>query len=202
MDKMSEDIAAWREPKPAPIHRIEQHSDPMAKSSLQSEGSEPSGPSTTVLATISEEGENKPGMRQDIKPTKIKSNPEAIREALSPKIRHARIRNGLATYHQRQKKEPIVEKDQKDDNQWLLEKTTASTGSSASNIRADTEVEQRGIMQSASETTEDCMRQTVKTVVSLKHKAVGEVEKHTIHTSSGQGSWLAALSHKIVADAE
>ena len=59
--------------------------------------------------------------------------PEASREALSPKIRHANIRK-------------------------------------TSKNRADIEVEQRGIMQSASETTEDCERQAVKTVASQKHK--------------------------------
>jgi hypothetical protein len=107
---------------------------------------------------------------------KTDDSPEANREALSPKIRHASIGNALTSgrtnYHQRQKKRPIVEQDQKEDNQWLLGKTTASTGSTALKNGADIVLKQRGITQSASETTEDCKRQAVRTVASQKNKGV------------------------------
>ena len=54
------------------------------------------------------------------------------REALS-RIRHASIGNALTSgqtnYHQKEQKIPLVAQDQKEDDQWLLGKTTASTGS-------------------------------------------------------------------------
>ena len=84
MDKMSADVAAWREPKPAPIHRIEKHTDPMVKSSPQSEGSESSGSSTTDLATISEDGENKPGTRPVPMSTKSATQPTKTRRTVLP----------------------------------------------------------------------------------------------------------------------
>jgi hypothetical protein len=77
VEKMSADVAARREPEPAPIHRLKKHTDPTVKSSQQSEVSESSGSSATVLATISKEDENKPGRRPDTRPTKIDSSREA-----------------------------------------------------------------------------------------------------------------------------
>ena len=82
------------------------------------------------------------------------------------------LTSGWTTYHHRQEKKPIVEQDQKEDNQWLLRKTTASTGSTALENGADIKVKQRGITQSASKTTEDCKRQAVRTVASQKSKGV------------------------------
>jgi hypothetical protein len=88
--------------------------------------------------------------------------PEASREALSPKIRHANVRK-------------------------------------TSKNRADIEVEQRGIMQSASETTEDCKRQAVKTVASQKHKKMTPTQSnHWISTRNLKNHTFQSLKEKTV----
>jgi hypothetical protein len=87
------------------------------------------------------------------------------REALS-RIRHTSIANALTSgrtnYHQKEKKTPIVAQDQKKDEQWLLETATASTGSTTLDNGT----------KSASETTEDCKRQKMRTVASQKNRGV------------------------------
>ena len=50
IEKISADVAARREPEPAPIHKTKKHTDPMVQSSQQYEGIESSGSNTTVLA--------------------------------------------------------------------------------------------------------------------------------------------------------
>ena len=97
------------------------------------------------------------------------------REALS-RIRHTSIANALTSgrknYHQKEKKTPIVAQDQKKDEQWLLGTTTASTGSTALENGTKIKAKQRGITQSAGETTEDCKRQKMRTVASQKNRGV------------------------------
>ena len=56
--------------------------------------------------------------------------------------------------------------------QWFSLVATASTDSTELENRAEIKAKQRGITQSASETTEDCKRQAVRTVASQKNKGV------------------------------
>ena len=109
---MSTDVAARRESEPAPIHKLRKHTDPTEKSSQQSEVSELFGSSTTVLATISKEDENKPDRRPDTRPTKMDRSQETpskdpldikpeSEEPCTPELGALRQQNSQESFHTR-----------------------------------------------------------------------------------------------------